>query len=785
MTDLAKLVVKLEAETSRYVAELEKANKKLDSFAKSTDISLAKIGKSFAAVGLAAATGLALLTKNAIDSADHLNDLSKQSGVSVENIQKLSFAFKQGGVDSEGFATILKKLNQSIAEGAGDAKSEAALAYKLLGISLKDAAGNAKTADVVLAELADKFAQYADGPNKTALALKLMGKAGQEAIPTLNDGSKALVELGNKAAEAGLVISGETAAAADELNDKIGILTESFTRGIGNALASNLLPSLNKLADDIGDNVSKFDTFNRIATVAAGAVRFFATAGIVAVSVFSGLGKVIGGVSAATVDFAAGLLKIAQASLKLRALDFKGAVETFNKAVGDFKEGGLIIGDVFSDVANDVKNDFQAIKDIFSDESSGLIEEVRVTVKKIKEEAPNLAAAKVADQASQQAIKKLEELNTKLKEQVATFGQGEVAAIKYRLSVGDLSDEVKAAGAAGQKLALSILDQTEQLEKLKNVDAVSAIDNQILELTGHIKEATVAAFDLQNKVLKASLEESGDKAGLEKLETLKKLMAAQAEYTEQQREAQKVQDDLARTEQQIQNALLVGAETDLTALEKTSAARAKAVDQLDEIYKKQKAIADESGNPSLVDGAKKFADEIDNLRASVDLLGQHAAATFEDAFGGAFADFITGAKNAGDAIRSFFQDLQREAAQAVAKNFAQQIFGGLSSSSGSGGGGGWLSTLGSVAGSLFGGGRATGGPVQAGMVYKVNENTPRSEYFAPAVDGQIIPAGGMGGTKVTNYFTIQAPKGTVSRQTERQVAAGVANSIFSANRRNN
>lgn len=40
---------------------------------------------------------------------------------------------------------------------------------------------------------------------------------------------------------------------------------------------------------------------------------------------------------------------------------------------------------------------------------------------------------------------------------------------------------------------------------------------------------------------------------------------------------------------------------------------------------------------------------------------------------------------------------------------------------------------------IFGGGRALGGPVEAGKVYKVNENTPNSEYFAPTQDGVIIP----------------------------------------------
>lgn len=60
---------------------------------------------------------------------------------------------------------------------------------------------------------------------------------------------------------------------------------------------------------------------------------------------------------------------------------------------------------------------------------------------------------------------------------------------------------------------------------------------------------------------------------------------------------------------------------------------------------------------------------------------------------------------------------------------------------------------------LFGGGRAMGGPVEAGKIYKVNENTPNSEYFAPTQDGVIIPrlpTGSQGAQSSSNVFHIDA-----------------------------
>jgi hypothetical protein len=69
--------------------------------------------------------------------------------------------------------------------------------------------------------------------------------------------------------------------------------------------------------------------------------------------------------------------------------------------------------------------------------------------------------------------------------------------------------------------------------------------------------------------------------------------------------------------------------------------------------------------------------------------------------------------------------------------FLNQAFSGF----GGGGGSNFL-------GSLFGGKRARGGPVEAGKIYKVNENTPNSEYWMPNVNGMVVPkvnAGGAGG----------------------------------------
>ncbi|WP_395406309.1 hypothetical protein ACHMW6_06450 [Pseudoduganella sp. UC29_106] len=77
-------------------------------------------------VGLSAA-GLVAIVKNAIDASDHLNDLSKKTGVTVEVLGGLGFAAAQAGGDLESIAAAAGKLNKSIAEAAsGNAETGAA-----------------------------------------------------------------------------------------------------------------------------------------------------------------------------------------------------------------------------------------------------------------------------------------------------------------------------------------------------------------------------------------------------------------------------------------------------------------------------------------------------------------------------------------------------------------------------------------------------------------------------------------------------------------------------------
>lgn len=86
-------------------------------------------------------------------------------------------------------------------------------------------------------------------------------------------------------------------------------------------------------------------------------------------------------------------------------------------------------------------------------------------------------------------------------------------------------------------------------------------------------------------------------------------------------------------------------------------------------------------------------------------------------------------------------------ASAAGQKFRDAAFNGLEDllttvfkQIGSGESGNLLGSIAKGVKAVFGGGRASGGPVTAGRAYRINENTPNSEYFVPGVSGRVVTA---------------------------------------------
>lgn len=123
-------------------------------------------------------------------------------------------------------------------------------------------------------------------------------------------------------------------------------------------------------------------------------------------------------------------------------------------------------------------------------------------------------------------------------------------------------------------------------------------------------------------------------------------------------------------------------------------------------------------------------------------------------FTNTLADAIeTGKLNFSDLVRSILRDLVRlQIQQSITRPLFNALSGALGSFNFGFGGSGGASSGGGTGGNFvpYGGGRATGGGVTAGVAYTVGERGP--ELFIPRANGTVMPNGSGGG--ITQVFNI-------------------------------
>lgn len=184
--------------------------------------------------------------KSALDefaaAADKARKASEAMGVSVETYQELAFAAELSGTSIDRLSMAMGRVAKSARDAATGQKKDKE-AFDELGVSVKDANGNLKNQDVLLKEIASKFAALEDGTTKTALAIEFFGRSGTELIPMLNAGAEGIEAMQEEARALGLVISEEAARNTEAYNDAVARLNGALS-GMRALIFSAVIPVL-------------------------------------------------------------------------------------------------------------------------------------------------------------------------------------------------------------------------------------------------------------------------------------------------------------------------------------------------------------------------------------------------------------------------------------------------------------------------------------------------------------------------------------------------------------
>lgn len=284
------------------------------------------LGQKLAPVSAAAAGVVASLVGlgyNAVTSADDLNTLSKQTGISTDELQKMSYAADLVDVSVDDITGALKKMKSKM-----DSSNEA---FQQLGVSVTDADGNLRSATDVFYDSIEALSQIQNETERDQMAMELFGKSADSLAGIIDDGGASLKDFGQQAEDLGLILDQDTLDSLNAINDTVD-QTKARFRGAfakaGATLAQKFAPALNRaaaFAEKLSDKIANLspETLGLITKI-AGVVAAIAPLLIVGGKLTSGIGKVL----ALAPKIQAGA-KLISGALSLKSLGIMAAIAGF------------------------------------------------------------------------------------------------------------------------------------------------------------------------------------------------------------------------------------------------------------------------------------------------------------------------------------------------------------------------------------------------------------------------------------------------------------------------
>ena len=190
---------------------------------------VAKGMTAIATAGAGAVTAIGAMALKAGQSADDINTLSTQTGLSTEQIQKFRYASETIDVSLDTLTGSMAKLTKYMSnatKGSGDVYN----AFKELGVSFQNTDGSLRNNEEVFNECISALGKMENETQRDALAMKIFGKSAQELNPLIKGGADTLKQMGDQAQQLGIILDQETLDKANAFNDQIELLKANASR---------------------------------------------------------------------------------------------------------------------------------------------------------------------------------------------------------------------------------------------------------------------------------------------------------------------------------------------------------------------------------------------------------------------------------------------------------------------------------------------------------------------------------------------------------------------------
>lgn len=279
-TEQAELKANIKSTTRQLEEQTVSANqsgKSLDTVKSSAK----DLGKTLGttAAGFSAIVGaLYAMTASAGAAADDINTLSKQYGLSTEEIQKFKYATDLIDVSLETYvASIARNIRSMTAYQNG---TEATVqAYDTLGVAVTGANGKLRDSQTVYNEVISALGKVEDETERDSIAMTILGRNAQQLNPLILGGADALAELGEQAENLGLILPQESLDNLNAFNDKVDTLKANMNglqMVVGESFA-NSFDSFFEAGDDLLEFIQQLKADGTLDEMAKGLSDTLAT----------------------------------------------------------------------------------------------------------------------------------------------------------------------------------------------------------------------------------------------------------------------------------------------------------------------------------------------------------------------------------------------------------------------------------------------------------------------------------------------------------------------------
>lgn len=211
-----------------------------------------KVARETAAMSTAAGAalaGLAGLTVEASKFADNLLEVSKETGLSTDTLQKMQYAAELVDVPVETIIGSIRKMKKQL-DG-----NEAT--WRKLGVEVRKQSGDYRDIEDIFYDVVRALGQIENETERDTMAMEIFGKSADDLAGIIDDGGKALRQLGDEAENLGVIVSEEDIERLGAFNDTLERMKSQLKFAAVQA-AIPILEALEPVIQKVAEGIKRF-----------------------------------------------------------------------------------------------------------------------------------------------------------------------------------------------------------------------------------------------------------------------------------------------------------------------------------------------------------------------------------------------------------------------------------------------------------------------------------------------------------------------------------------------